>query len=328
MDRRLTTGLILPNRGPMIGATTVPELLDLAAAADASGWDSVWVGDSILAKPRVEALVMLSAVAARTTRVSLGAACLASTPLRDPLLLAHQWASLDHLSGGRTIFVACQGGGPGMGEFDNELANFGVERSSRPRRVEEAIEILRRLWSEDDVDYDGTFTSLRGVTIRPRPAQPRIPVWIAANPDLSKARNVATAFGRVARYADGWQVTHTRPAGVARALEIIHEHADAIGRTLPDDFDVCVCMNICVDDDREKAFAEAKRFLDAHSRTEYTQEFLETWVAAGPAEACLETLHDYVRAGATSILLRISSFDQRGQFERITEEVVPYLSAR
>ena len=70
------------------------------------------------------------------------------------------------------------------------------------------------------------------------PAQQRIPVGIAANPDPRKTRNVATAFGRVARYADGWQVTHTRPAGVARALEIIHEHADALGRTLPDDFDV------------------------------------------------------------------------------------------
>lgn len=213
-----------------------------------------------------------------------------------------------------------------MGAFDTELANFGVERSSRSRRVEEAIEILRQLWSADGVNYDGTFHTLRDVTIRPRPAQERIPVWIAANPDLRKPRNVRTAFGRVARYADGWQVTHTKASDVARSLEIIHEHADAIGRRLPDSFEVCVCVNICVNDDREKAFAEAKRFLDAHSVADYSREFLELWVAMGTPEACAETLLDYVRAGATTILLRISSFDQRGQFEQITEEVVPHLT--
>jgi alkanesulfonate monooxygenase SsuD/methylene tetrahydromethanopterin reductase-like flavin-dependent oxidoreductase (luciferase family) len=137
-------GLTLPNRGVVIGATTVAEMLQLAADAESAGWDSVWVGDSIFAKPRLDAMVLLGAIAARTTRVRIGPACFASTPLRNALLLAYQWASLDFLSGGRTIFVACQGQAePGGGAFEKEFAHFGIEPSSRMRRMEEAIEILR-----------------------------------------------------------------------------------------------------------------------------------------------------------------------------------------
>ena len=88
---RVKFGLALPNRGVVIGATTVAEMLQLAADAESAGWDSVWVGDSIFAKPRLDAMVLLGAIAARTTRVRIGPACFASTPLRNALLLAYQW---------------------------------------------------------------------------------------------------------------------------------------------------------------------------------------------------------------------------------------------
>src|SRR5271166_5730407 len=89
---RARFGLTLPNRGVIIGATTVAEMLEMAEWADTGGWDSVWVGDSIFAKPRLDAMVLLGALAARTKRVRLGPACFASTPLRDALILAYQWA--------------------------------------------------------------------------------------------------------------------------------------------------------------------------------------------------------------------------------------------
>src|SRR5579875_2936331 len=119
---KIRFGLTLPNRGVIIGATTVEEMYTLAQQADEAGWDSVWVGDSILAKPRLDAVVLLGALAARTKRVKLGVACMASTPLRDPLLLAYQWCCLDLLSGGRTIFAACQGAKEGGGKFEEEFA--------------------------------------------------------------------------------------------------------------------------------------------------------------------------------------------------------------
>jgi hypothetical protein len=127
---RVKFGLTLPNRGVVIGVTTVAEMLQLAADAESSGWDSVWVGDSIFAKPRLDAMVLMGAIAARTNRVRIGPACFASTPLRNALVLAYQWASLDFLSGGRTVFVACQGQPyRSGGAFDKEFAHFGIEPS-------------------------------------------------------------------------------------------------------------------------------------------------------------------------------------------------------
>ncbi len=134
IGNRVKFGLTLPNRGVVIGATTVAEMLQLATDAEAAGWDSVWVGDSIFAKPRLDAMVLLGAIAARTTRVRIGPACFASTPLRNALLLAYQWASLDFLSGGRTIFVACQGQAePGGGTLAEARGNGrSGKRASEP----------------------------------------------------------------------------------------------------------------------------------------------------------------------------------------------------
>ena len=130
-NRRARFGLTLPNRGVIIGATTVAEMLEMAEWADSAGWDSVWVGDSIFAKPRLDAMVLLGALAARTKRVRLGPACFASTPLRDALILAYQWASLDFMSGGRTVFVACQGQPePGGGPSTRNSPRCGSSRAA------------------------------------------------------------------------------------------------------------------------------------------------------------------------------------------------------
>src|SRR5947209_20340558 len=134
-DQKTRFGLTLPNRGVIIGVTTIDEMYTLAQKAEEADWDSVWVGDSIFAKPRLDALVLLGSLAARTKRVKLGPGCFASTPLRNALLLAYQWISLDFLSNGRTIFVSCQGA-PGGGNFAEEFAAFRIDPSSRMRRQE------------------------------------------------------------------------------------------------------------------------------------------------------------------------------------------------
>src|SRR5258708_13279842 len=102
-------GLTLPNRGVIIGATTVDALFTLAQKAEEAAWDSVWVGDSIVAKPRLEALVLLGALAAKTKRVKLGPACFASTPLPNALLLPYHCCSLHSLSAGPTTSTPSQG---------------------------------------------------------------------------------------------------------------------------------------------------------------------------------------------------------------------------
>src|SRR2546427_11559337 len=116
-------GLSLPNRGVLFGATSSDELLEVSEQAEASGaFDSVWVGDSLFIKPRLESLMLLSAIAARTRRVRLGTCCLSTFTLRDPILLAAQWAALDQISQGRAVLGACIGGALPPEEAEAEFA--------------------------------------------------------------------------------------------------------------------------------------------------------------------------------------------------------------
>src|SRR5918992_3255936 len=139
-------GLSLSNRAVLFGWATLDDLIEAAQIAEGSGYfHGIWVGDNLLSKPRVEAIVTLSAIAAHTRQVKLGTICLASFPLRHPILLAIQWASLDVLSKGRTILAVCNGGSASFGpQFATELEAMGVQSRERVGRVIEGIEILRR----------------------------------------------------------------------------------------------------------------------------------------------------------------------------------------
>jgi alkanesulfonate monooxygenase SsuD/methylene tetrahydromethanopterin reductase-like flavin-dependent oxidoreductase (luciferase family) len=321
--RKPSFGLTLPNRGVVIGATTVPEMLDLAERAEAAGWDSVWVGDSLFAKPRLDSISLLAAVSARTRRVKLGPACFASTPLRNPLVLAYQWASLDFMSGGRTIFVACQGAPEGGGLFNKEFAAFGVDPKTRMRRMEEAIEIMRLTSSREHVDYQGQYTQFRDLTVLPRSVQQPIPIWVVSNPDMKKRRNMESGYRRVARLGDGWMTTWKSPEEVRTSLELIRGFAKEEGRTLPADFEVAVYYNINVNENRERALEESKRFLDSYYSVDYHRDLLEKWVAMGSPAQCIEHIRQFVEAGATTITLRPTGYDQEHQFKRVSEEVLP-----
>src|ERR1700738_3738505 len=163
-DRELSFGLTLPQRGILFGALTPRQMVDLARHADENPtFDSLWVGDSLLAKPRPDSLTLLGGLATATRRVTLGVGCMASFPVRDPVLFAYQWASLDLLSGGRMLLAACTGIVAG-GASAREGAHWGVADRERAARLEENIDICRRLWSEDDVSFKGRFRSIEHVT--------------------------------------------------------------------------------------------------------------------------------------------------------------------
>lgn len=325
VNRKVSFGLTLPNRGVITGATTVDEMLELARRADRSGtWDSVWVGDSIFAKPRLDSLTLMGAIAAVTERVRIGPACFASTPLRDARLLAYQWCSLDLLAKGRTTFVACQGG-PRQdgGKFYEEFANLGIEPRSRMKRMEEAIEILRLVSSEENASYEGEYYRFQDLTVLPRPVQQPIPIWVTANPYPDQRRSVETSLMRVARLGDGWMTTENTVESFSEHLRMIRAYARELGRELAETFEACLYYNINVGADRDRAFAESKKFLEAYYMTDFSQEFLERWVAFGSVDDCVEHLLRFVDAGATTITLRLVGYDQEYQYRAVTEDVLP-----
>ena len=319
-------GLTLTNRGIITGASTLDDMLAITRQADGDEvWDSVWVGDSILAKPRLDAIALLGALAVQTERIRMGPACFASTPLRPALQLAYQWFSLDFISRGRTIFVACQGEGEeGGGRFFHEFKALGIEPGSRMRRMEEAIEIMRLTSSAEEVSYHGEYNQFEEVTLEPRPVQQPIPIWVTANPQPHHVKFRERSFRRVARLGDGWMVTMFTPAVMAEYLDQIRSYArEESGKDLAPDFEVAVYYNINVNEDRETALQEAKRFLDAYYTTDYSREVLDVWAALGSPERCIEEIRGFIDAGATTINLRLAGYDQQHQYRRVTEEVLP-----
>ncbi len=298
--------------------------MQMAEIADRSGvFQSVWVGDSLLGKPRMEATVLLAGVAARTRNVRLGPACLASLPLRDPVLLAYQWASLDLLAGGRTIMVGCTGIVPQEGgRIEAEL--YHVSNRDRAERLVEWITILKRLWTEDNVSFEGKHYRFEGVTIEPKPAaRPRPPIWIANNARGSREL-IERTHRRVAEHADGWQTSLWDPRDVAWRIEDIRQKAREAGRD-PAQLETHLYHNINVNDDRQAALEESKRFLDAYYSMDYTPEWVAGWTAAGSVDDCVRHLRQYQEIGFSEITLRCVGWDQMGQLERVINEVLPRL---
>ena len=158
-------GLSLSNRAALFGWATIEDLLEAAQTAEESGYFyGVWVGDNFLSKPRIDSIVTLAAIATRTKQVKLGTICMATFPLRHPVQLAIQWASLDVLSQGRTILGVCSGGSAQFGPlYAQELEVMGVASNERIGRLIEGVTILRNLWSKDKVTHRGKYYSFTDV---------------------------------------------------------------------------------------------------------------------------------------------------------------------
>ena len=165
-------GLLLPTRGLLLGESA-PEnadrVLDMARRAEDAGLDSVWVGDSLIAKPRLEPLSTLAAVAACTKRVRLGTAVLLAA-LRHPVLLAQTMATVDLISQGR-LLIAAGVGGAFNDEQRAEWRAAGVSPSRRASRLEEVLEIVKGLGSGQPLDFPGRHFDLERVSMEPLPVQ-------------------------------------------------------------------------------------------------------------------------------------------------------------
>lgn len=323
-------GLSLPNRGVLFGATSVEEMLALTERADDGGWfDSVWVGDGLVAKARLEAVVSLSAIAARTRNVKLGVCCLATFALRQPVLFAVQWASLDVVSQGRALLAVCLGAPTARsgGNFLSELSAMGVQREERIGRFEENIEILRAVWS-GPAAFDGRFTSFPQIDLLPRPVQDPCPIWIASNPNptvLSPERYQA-AIDRVGRLADGWQSTVVAPDEFGRMWDEVRASAQGFGRDASR-MTSSVHLMVNLADDVAGARAEAKKFLDTYYSMDVDDATMDRWGAYGPPEVVFERIAQYVKQGLDVPIIRFASYDQTAQLDRAESALLPELRA-
>jgi alkanesulfonate monooxygenase SsuD/methylene tetrahydromethanopterin reductase-like flavin-dependent oxidoreductase (luciferase family) len=324
-------GITLSNRGVLVGLCSPRDLLLLADAVEAAPvMDSVWCGDALFVNRRLDALTLLAAVAGRTERVLLGPACMGSFALRNPLVFAYEWASLDVLSQGRTRLVACAGGGAGP-LWEAETAALGIAPGERRKRMTENMAVLRHLWTRDNEPFVGQFTRFCNVTLEPKPVQSPCPIWLATNAErLSKGQadsgGSEIALTRVAKIADGWMTHSVSPDGFQRSWDFILQAGRDAGRNMSG-FDNILYHHINVNEDKDDALADSKKFLDLYYSADYSKERLESWLTYGSPRDCIAHLKEFKASGCRRITFRISTMrDPMAQFRRVVEDVLPYVN--
>lgn len=318
----LRIGILLPTREQAINGTyAAAPLLDFARSAEALGFDSLWAGDSLTARPRLDPLVVLSAAAAATTRITVGTAAL--TPaLRHPLIGASTVTSLSHVAAGRLILGL--GSGFPMPETEEEFASVGASFQGRVGRLDEITELWRTAWRSKDegepTDFQGRFWQMEHLDRLPAPATAGgPPLWLAGSDTPKVLSRVATRY-------DGWLPFLPDAEAYARAHRRITELAEEAGRgahaVTP-----ALYATITVDADEGAARAELEHYIHHYyGRTLDQMRTIQAY-AWGSAEKCAEWLGTYVRAGARHLVVRIGSLDPEPQLKQIAEVLLPAVRA-
>ncbi len=310
----LKLGYLLPTRERiMVGKHEVQEIIALGDLADEIGVDSVWIGDSLLAKPRHDPLALIGAIAGRTKRVTMGTAVLLPM-LRNPVLLAHQIATLDQIAEGRVILGV--GTARDVPAIRNEFKAAGVSFEKRIGRMLEQMELCRALWSGEPVDWDGLWTVKQG-QLAPVPYTP-------GGPKIWSGGGVDAALKRAGRYFDGWF-----PSGGgtgkdwAEGWKGVQHYATEAGRN-PDDIVGAAYVTLAVNDDQAKADAELDKYLADYYLRPAEEIRQQQYTFAGNRAGAVDWLGEFAAGGASHICIRFTGSDDAAQMEeliRIREEL-------
>jgi probable F420-dependent oxidoreductase len=308
-------GLLLPTReAVMSGRPETAPLLAMAERAEAAGFESVWIGDSLTARPRHEPLTLLAAVAARTRRVRVGTAVLLPA-LRNPVVLAHVVGTLDRVAEGRVILGV--GFAADTPAIRKEFAAAGVPFDRRIGRFLETLDICRALWRGDRVSFGGKHFTLQDVTMEPKPHRPGgPPIWIGGSGP--------TALREAARF-DAWFPTGPSADFFAEHWPRVQAAARAAGRA-PDAVTGAAYVTLALDPSPAAAEQRLHGFLETYYAVPARVMLARQAAYAGPTEGCVEWLQRWIDAGARHLALRFAGGDQRAQVDEAASRLLPRLA--
>ena len=307
-------GVLIPTREAiMSGRPETGALLTMADRAEAAGFDSVWIGDSITARPRHEPLTLMAGIAARTRRVKIGTGVLLPA-LRNPVVLAHLIGTVDRIAEGRVVLgVGIAGDTPAIRK---EFAAVGVPWDRRVGRFLETIEICRALWTRDGVSFSGKHFTIDGATVEPKPHRPGgPPIWIGGSGP--------TAFREAARF-DAWFPTGPSVEFFAEHFPKIQAEARAAGRSA-DAVTGAAYVTLALDPDRGKAEQRLASFLETYYSAPARVILARQATYAGPIEGCVEWLQRWIDAGCRHLALRFAGGDQLAQVDEAAARLLPRL---
>jgi probable F420-dependent oxidoreductase len=321
-------GLRIPSFALGPRTATLAEMGAYLRRAEDLGFDVAVSIDHLLLTPPayactwLEPMTLLAALAGVTRTIKLGTMVLV-LPLRNPVYFAKEWATLDLLTGGRTIL------GIGVGWHEAEFALMGVPHRERGRRTEECLEIVQALWAGDDVSYEGRYYRFRHLTIDPKPLQtPHPPIWIGGGTQPSErvyhqtVRNIDPVLRRIARYADVW-VPHSSatPAMVREDWEKVQRFARELGRD-PQGIGRVYSNFVWVLRPGERPESAAPYFK---TYSGMDLDYWKTYYLLGEAAEVAERIRarvDALDAGVDHIVLNPLTWDP-GQLELLAGEVLP-----
>jgi len=293
-------GYLLPTReSVMEGRDAAGPLLALAERAEALGYDSIWIGDSLLARPRHDPLTLMAAVAARTKKPEIGTAVLLPT-LRNPVVLAQQVATVDRIAEGRIILGV--GIASDLPNIRHEFEAAGVPFEKRVGRFNEGLRLCKALWSGKPVDWDGRW-KMKGAVLGPTPHRPGgPPLWIPGS--------VPAARERAGKLYDGWFPNGPRPDNYAKGWQEVKDAAKAAGRD-PEKLTGAMYVTLAIDDDTAKANARMDKYCEAYygQPAPVIRKIQTTF--AGPKTEAAQWLKGFVDAGASHICIRLVGDHER-----------------
>lgn len=307
-----TRGIVLDSKGSQDQLARTQWCSTLAQTAESVGFVSVWAGDSVLAKPRLDPLSVLAGVATATNAVKLGTA-IHLPHLRHPVAVAQQAATVDLLSGGRLSL------GVGVGSGDSvatEHEQLGVPFEQRGRVLDETLDVVRGLWASPLDVYDGDFVTLEDADIGLRPPG-ELPVYVASATFDPRDGFPKSIRRRIADHGDGWLPISKSPEmyadGIDRARDIVQD----AGRK-PSTFDAAYYQDIVIAETRDAALDQARDFIAAYYPEwgELSDEQLERRGAFGPPSVVAEHLEQYAEAGVETFVTRFATSDQHAQLRQ------------
>lgn len=302
--------------------TAYPEMPDVHALVDYGvrmeqlGFDSLWVWDHVLLGvepnfPIIEALTLLTAVAARTTKIKLGTGILV-LPLRNPVMLAKQLASMDLLSDGRLIM------GMASGWYKREFDAVGVPFEKRGKIMDENLDILTRFWTEDMVKGDFMYHQIPAGVMYPKPAQkPRPPILIGGYVDR--------VLKRAALSGDGWLTYFYTAESFAKSWAKIRDFAKEGGKD-PDTLLNGSQLPIRIGKSRAAVESEMMEWLGKEWDYAAWSESTKDSAVLGTVDECVEQLKAHIAAGVQKLIFVPYRYEME-QIEIIAREIIPRLKA-
>jgi probable F420-dependent oxidoreductase len=312
MDLPLSSALTY---GVITTVASVDDARATAERAEAQGWDSLWVGDHVaFTLPIYDPLIQLGVLGAFSKRLRLGTSVYL-LPLRHPVPVAKQVATLDRMLGGRLELGVGVGG-----EFANEYAACGVPLNERGARLSESIELLRKLWSGESVTHTGRFYPLENVRMLPPPAQRPLPIYCGGRS--------AAALARIGRLADGW-ISYVVTAEQYRAgLDEIAAEAARVRRELTR-FHTGHLLFALVRSSYEEALDAATEHLSRRYAMDF-RKAAQRYAALGKPADVAARIAELQRAGVRNVIVDVVGRPEERdeQLARFGAEVRPLLGSR